>query len=185
MCVFFSAAQSVMGLVASRRRHVGGGGPLCHSLSGDQYALLSSYGELRVFDIAVEGEEKAQREEEENTPMLWSQEVKYKEKQKGWLGGLFGNDPAEIATLFQHRAGEKMANNNNSNNASVAGNTNDKVSQVKAVMEQNIVKLHERGEVVEEVADKAQELEMQSSQLAENIKKLRKKQEQNKLFGFL
>lgn len=102
-------------------------------------------------------------------------DAKVKEKPKGWLGGLFGSNNDDIASLFVERL-------TSTKQAAATSNAHERIDDVRATMEENKRKLAERGEHLNEVGDRAEQLENQTNQFRANIAKLRAKQE-NKLFG--
>lgn len=184
-------------------------GPFCKlSLFDSERALMQFGGQLhfnwigRIVSVTTEGGGQfffevvqgavldAENDEVEldESVRLCNPGAKVKEKSKplGWLGGLFAPNNDEIATLFSKRVEIRKAaapsSSSPARSKTPPANASDKVSEVKNIMEENKRKLVERGDHINEVGEKASQLEDQSNEFARNIAKLKAKQEKSWFF---
>lgn len=183
--VFDSNAPA--GLLASRWRFAGGlGSSVLYALDATGWlSAVSSYGS-EVFTWSLSAASRAP------AVVLATPELKLPERSKGWLSGLLAADPDDIASLFSatnapmDRA-PASSPSGSSTTAAAKGRSStlparSAVGQTQAVMEENRRMLVERGEKLDEMGDRAAELNETSSDFLANVAKLRKQQEK-KLFG--
>lgn len=174
------------------------GGQLHFNWVGKTVSISTESGGQFFFELVQGVVSLGENEEEEmdQNVRLCNPNAKVKEKPKplgGWLGGLFGPNNDEIATLFAKRVEIRKAAAPSSSSGSSPSRSktppaaeksaaSNKVSEVKNIMEENKRKLVERGDHINEVGEKASQLEDQSNEFARNIAKLKAKQEKSWFF---
>ncbi len=172
-------------------------GQLYFNWVGSIASVSTESGEQFFFEI-VQGKTAVIPDEDaamDDNLRLCNPAAKIKEKPKplGWLGGLFAPNNDEIATLFAKRLETRKAAPSPSSAAASPARSktptssgpatpSDKVSEVKNIMEENKRKLMERGDHINDVGEKASQLEDQSNEFARNIAKLKAKQEKSWFF---
>ncbi len=163
-----------------------GGSYYC--IANKTVCVSTSLGEQLFFPLCEEGQDEDKSMARVEGLRLWNPEARVKEKPKalgGWLGGLFAPNNDELATLFAKRVeipGPAKAASAARSSARASPAAGDKVHEVKNIMEENKRKLAERGEHINEVGERASQLEDQSNEFARNIAKLKQKQQNSWFF---
>lgn len=110
-----------------------------------------------------------------NIPFAFLQEVKKKFTSGSLSVRAMGATSHEFDRDFSHVLGDQMGKFSRGHMDDGIGKVKNQVNEVMIVMNQNIEKVLERGEKVEELLDKTSELELSATQFHSTSRKVRRK----------